>query len=46
VFVSYFFDKLLAQNMAMLNEPFEIANFRIHMRNTIIISSKKNKKAV
>jgi Ulp1 family protease len=43
VFVSYFFDQLLAQNMAML-KTFDIANLRMHMRNTIISSSKKKKK--
>ena len=42
VFVSYFFEKLLVQNMALLNTPFD--NFRIQMRNVITNSSKKNKK--
>jgi len=36
VFVSYFFDQLSAQNMPMLNEPYDIENFRMHMRYTII----------
>jgi len=41
LFVSYFFEKLLVQKMALLNTPFDIDNFRIHIRNLITNSRKK-----
>jgi len=44
VFVSYYFEKLLVQNMALLKTPFDIDNFKIHMRNVITNSSKKIRK--
>ena len=44
IFVSYFFKNLLVQNMAMLNNTFDVQMFRNEIRLVIEKSSKINKK--
>ena len=44
VFVCYFFNQLMQQNMAMLNNPFDIHYYRATIKSVIEFNSRVNKK--
>ena len=44
VFACYFLEHLLKQDMAELNQPFDLNNYRREIKNTIEANSRINKK--